>query len=82
MTDNEGVEKSERNLEENNNVMRIDGITETETSDFLEEISGVREINQEIISDLESDSDVINSFIQNTSGEVGYLFKYLLRHIL
>lgn len=73
MTDNQGVEKSAPIFEENKNVIAIEGVTETETSDFLEESGVVCENNKEVTVDFESDSDVINSFIQSTSSEVGYL---------
>lgn len=80
MTDNGSIEKVEPNIEQNNNYIVIQGVTETETNDFLEE-SDVSEI-KETTTDFESDSDVINSFIQNTSREVGYVFqfKYILRY--
>lgn len=85
MTDNGSVEKSERNIEqENNNCIVLEGATETETSDFFEESSVVYEtFNKESTSDFESDSDVINSFIQNTNNEVGtvVVFKYILRQL-
>lgn len=78
MTDNGSAGKVEEN---NNCLVTIEGVTETETCDYLEE-SDVSENNKETTTDFESDSDVINSFIQNTSTEVGYVFsfKYLLRH--
>lgn len=85
MTDNRSVEKAEQIIEEENkNCLVLEGATETETSDFFEE-SGVvcgETVNKEFTSDFESDSDVINSFIQNTNNEVGIVvFKYILRQL-
>lgn len=82
MTDNGSVEK----IEENNNNCRlvtIEGVTETETCDHVEESDASENNNKETTTDIESDSDVINSFMQNTSTEVGYdvfSFKFVLCH--
>lgn len=71
MTDNESAKKVGPNIEENNNCLVIEGVTKTETCDFEE--SDVFENIKQTTTDFESDSDVINSFIQNTSTEVGYV---------
>lgn len=83
MVDNENVvEKVET---KNDRSVSIDGVTETETSDYFEESAVFTgNVNNKHNNNFESDSEVINSFIKNTSDEVGYLLfcrcNYRLRH--
>lgn len=78
MTDNDGVEKTELNIEENNNnctdIIQSAAVG-SETLECSKESSGVfcENVN-ETVGSTESDSDVINAFIQSTSDEVGYVF--------
>lgn len=61
----------------NNNVLIIKGVTEGDTSDFLEENENSHphgDQARKATSDFADESDAIRSFMHNTSDEVRFFF--------
>lgn len=64
--------------EENNNVFIIEGATDDDTSDYFEQTDSFRSCSggetSKVDTDAADESDVIHSFMQNTSDEVRFSF--------
>ncbi|XP_074039909.1 leucine-rich repeat flightless-interacting protein 2 isoform X4 [Leptinotarsa decemlineata] len=66
------VEETGEIKEENNNFVIVEGVTDTESSDFIKKSDGFSDASTENVSNEEEyfdNSDVIHSFIQNTADE-------------
>lgn len=75
----EDIDERNGNDEEKEGFTKVLGVTTTETSDFFEESTDFLDLSN-VVSPLSDDSDVINSFIKNTSDDVGSCLQYFYFH--
>lgn len=77
MTDNGDIKNPELICEENNNCVALEGAINIGLLTLSEKNNILRKNDSIAGSDIESDSDVINSFIENTSKQVGYVVMFV-----